>query len=77
MKLEAAEKTVSFLKLPVLLVFFAIIIVYASLNLHGVDHFFHIKSGEHIVSSAQVSFSLTRIFLCIGEKRRNTTLPVF
>ena len=51
---KTINKTISFLKMPFLFILFAYLTMYALLNLKGLDYFFHIKSGEYIVTQKEI-----------------------
>ncbi len=52
--LEKVNKIIDFLRWPAFFLLFSYLILFASLNLHGLDYLFHIKSGEHILESGHV-----------------------
>ncbi len=52
--MEIINKTINFLKFPVIFIFFAFLAFYVSYNLTDADYFFHAKSGEYIVTHKSV-----------------------
>ena len=69
--MEIINKTINFLKFPVIFIFFAFLAFYVSYNLTDADYFFHAKSGEYIVPQA-----IPNDFLS-NEERRGPTMNGF
>jgi tetratricopeptide (TPR) repeat protein len=66
--MQAVERLVNFLKIPVLGVFFAYLTLCACHNLGGADYLFHVKAGEYILGHKDIPRQDIFSFTAKGRK---------